>query len=240
MIYQSGNRDRVMNDTPSFQPSEAASIDLGEAESLTDLAYHRLEEEIVRLRLAPGTAVTEKKLSEMTGIGRTPVREALLRLANEGLVRVLPRRGLLISEINVGHQLLLLEVRREVERMVVRGAAKRASEGERATFLRIAEAMDTAATANDGIAFLRLDREFNELCLAAVRNPFAAKSLQLMQPLARRFWYLHYKAAADLTESATAHAAVARAIASGDEAAAVATQDALMDYIEKVTRSTVA
>ena len=229
-----------MNDTSSDQRPVAGGGDITEAESLTDLAYLRLEEEIVRLRLAPGMAVTEKRLCEMTGIGRTPVREALLRLAHEGLVQVLPRRGLLISEINVGHQLLLLEVRREVERVVVRGATKRATEVERAAFLRIADAMDSAARADDGITFLRLDREFNDLCLAAVRNPFAAKSLQLMQPLARRFWYLHYKSAAALAESASAHAAVARAITRGDEADAVIAQDQLMDYIEGVTRSTVA
>ena len=198
-----------------------------------------MEEDIVRLRLAPGTAVTERKLSEMTGIGRTPVREALSRLANEGLVRVLPRRGLLISEINVGEQLLLLEVRREVERVVVRGATKRGTEPECAAFVRIATDMDQAARHGDDVAFLRLDREFNDLCLVAVRNPYAVKSLQLMQPLSRRFWFLHYQSASDLEESAATHAAVARAIAANDEPAAMQDHDGLMDHIEQVTRSTV-
>ena len=136
----------MMSDVPHFDDLSAAGSDIGNgtgvAESLTDGAYRQLEEDIVRLRLAPGTAVTERKPSEMTDIGRTPVREALLRLANEGLVRVLPRRGLLISDINVGEQLLLLEVRREVERVVVRGATKRATKPERAAFDRIATDMD--------------------------------------------------------------------------------------------------
>jgi len=227
-----------MTNQTSNQTSADTDTGSSNGESLTDQAYRRLEEEIVRLRLAPGMAVTERKLVEMTGIGRTPVREALQRLANEGLVQVLPRRGLLISEINVGQQLLLLEVRREVERVVVRGAAKRATKEERAAFLRIAEDMESAAGVDDDIEFLRLDRAFNDLCLTAVRNPYAVKSLQLMQPLSRRFWFQYYQAAAKLEESARAHADVARAIAAGDEAAADAAHDRLMDHIEHVTRAT--
>jgi DNA-binding GntR family transcriptional regulator len=99
--------------------------------------------------------------------------------------------------------------------------------------------MDQAARHGDDVAFLRLDREFNDLCLVAVRNPYAVKSLQLMQPLSRRFWFLHYQSASDLEESAAAHAAVARAIAANDEPAAMQADDGLMDHIEQVTRSTV-
>ena len=93
--------------------------------SLTDEAYAQLEELIVTLQLRPGVAVSEATLSERLGIGRTPIREALQRLAREHLVVVLPQRGNLISEIDVRKQLRLLETRREVERLIVRWAARR-------------------------------------------------------------------------------------------------------------------
>jgi DNA-binding GntR family transcriptional regulator len=82
--------------------------------SLTDRAYRDLEEMIVTLQLLPGSAVSETALSQRLGIGRTPIREALQRLARERLVTILPRRGIIVSEINVKSQLRLLEVRREV------------------------------------------------------------------------------------------------------------------------------
>ena len=94
--------------------------------SLTDEAYAQLEELIVTLQLRPGVAVSEASLSERLGIGRTPIREALQRLAREHLVAVLPQRGNLISEIDIKKQLRLLETRREVERLIVRCAARRA------------------------------------------------------------------------------------------------------------------
>src|SRR5277367_6085233 len=75
--------------------------------SLTERAYRELEEQIVTLRLAPGSPVSEASLSKRLGIGRTPVREALQRLARERLVVILPRRGILVSEVNVRTQMRL-------------------------------------------------------------------------------------------------------------------------------------
>ncbi|HTO48172.1 MAG TPA: GntR family transcriptional regulator [Burkholderiales bacterium] len=209
------------------------------AQSLTDRAYTALEEMIVRLELPPGGAVSEAMLSERLGIGRTPIREALQRLGRERLVQILPRRGVIVSDINVKAQLRLLEVRREVERLVTRSAARRASPQERARFAELAKAFERAARTGEDVAFLRIDREFNELCLEAARNEFAATAMQLMASLSRRFWYLHYKQAADMPETAKLHADIARAIANGDADAAGRAADALLDNIEAFTRNTV-
>ena len=207
--------------------------------TLTDRAYDALEEMIVTLRLAPGSAVSEAELSQRLGIGRTPIREALQRLAREKLVQILPRRGVIVSDINVRSQLRLLEVRREIDRLVARSAARRATPEERNRFDEIAAGFEGAARTNDDIAFMRTDHEFNELCVFASRNEFAAATVRLMQPLSRRFWYVHYKQAADMPEAAKLHAAIARAIAAGDENAAAAATDALLDNIEAFTRATV-
>jgi DNA-binding GntR family transcriptional regulator len=178
-------------------------------------------------------------LSERLRIGRTPIREALQRLARERLVQILPRRGVIVSDINVKAQLRLLEVRREIERLVARSAARRASDEERARFAELAQAFERAARTNDDVTFLRIDRDFNALCLAAARNEFATTAMQLMASLSRRFWYLHYKQAADMPETAKLHADIARAIAAGDPKAAAKASDALLDNIEAFTRNTV-
>lgn len=206
---------------------------------LTDLAYEKLEEAIVTLKLRPGSAVSELTLSRATGIGRTPIREAIQRLAREHLILILPQRGLLIPEIDVSKQLRLLETRREIERLVCRSAAKRATAAERERFGQLAEAFKVAGQANDDVSFIRADREFNELCLAAARNEFSEGAMRLVHGLSRRFWYFHYKQAADLPEISRLHAAVASAIAQADVVAAGSTCDQLLDNIESFTRSTV-
>ena len=83
--------------------------------SLTEQAYRALEELITTLALPPGTVLGEQSLAQRLQIGRTPIREALQRLARDGLVVVLPRRGILVSEINIRTQLRLLETRRVLE-----------------------------------------------------------------------------------------------------------------------------
>jgi DNA-binding GntR family transcriptional regulator len=193
---------------------------------------------IVRLELPPGQSVSEALLSERLHIGRTPIREALQRLAREGLVRILPRRGIMVTDINVKAQLRLLELRREIDRLVARCAARRATEFERARFLELAQAFERAARRDDDVTFLRIDREFNELCLRAARNEFADTAMAAMAGLSRRFWYVHYKQAADMPVTAKLHAAVARAIARAAEAAAAEASDALLENIEAFTRTT--
>ena len=207
--------------------------------SLTDLAYRQLEEMIVTLQLPPGSAVSETALSQRLEIGRTPIREALQRLARERLVTILPRRGIIVSEINVKSQLRLLEVRREVERLVAKSAARRAAPEERAQFIELARRFEKSARTNDDVAFMRVDREFNDLSVTAARNEFAAGAMSLMHSLSRRFWYIHYKQAADMPLTAKLHADIARAIGAGNEAAAGKAMDKLLDTVAKFTRDTV-
>lgn len=204
----------------------------------TDHAYDQLEELIVTLQLPPGSPVTEGRLAARLGIGRTPVREALQRLARENLVIALPQRGYLISHIDVRMQLRLLETRREVERLIARSAARRATAQERERFDLLADRFENASVHNNATAFIRADREFNELSLLAARNEFTAGAMQLMHGLSRRFWYMHWRQAADMPETAHAHAVLARAIAQGDEDGAAKALDLLLDGIDAFTRAT--
>ncbi|HLH89801.1 MAG TPA: GntR family transcriptional regulator [Xanthobacteraceae bacterium] len=209
------------------------------AETLTEQAYRAVEEQIVTLRLKPGDVLSEQMLSANLRFGRTPIREALQRLAREGLVTILPRKGILVSDLNPRTQLLVLEVRRELERLLSRAGAERASAEQRAQLIRIADGMDRAAKTNDDMAFMRLDREMNALVVEAAHNDYAARSMKLLQGLSRRFWYMHYREAADLPLCARLHANQARAIAKGNAEQASRASDKLMDYVETFTRATV-
>jgi DNA-binding GntR family transcriptional regulator len=217
----------------------ARSITLN-PQTLTDQAYLRLEEMIVTLELAPGTVLSEQALSSELGIGRTPIREALQRLSREGLVLVLPRKAIIVTETDPKRQLLVLEVRRELERLLARACAERATAAERQRFAEIADGMEAAASKNDDIAFIRLDRELNALLADAAHNEYAARVMRSLNGHSRRFWYLHYKEAADLPKCARLHAEEARAIAKGNPARAAAASDKLLDYTENFTRATVA
>lgn len=207
--------------------------------SLTDQAYRRLEELIITLELPPGTVLSEQRLSEQLGIGRTPIREALQRLAVEGLVLILPRRGVLVSDINPRTQLRMLELRREVQRLLARLAAERSNDEERAGFASITEQLIRAANTVDEKAFVRLDRELDLLMWQAARNEFAVRSMSLMTGLSRRFWFQHYKEAADLPLAARLHADMSDGIAKGSGRLAALASDRLIDYIESFTRETV-
>jgi DNA-binding GntR family transcriptional regulator len=207
--------------------------------SLTAQAYELIEAQITHLELTPGAAISEAELSQRLGIGRTPVREALQRLAREHLVQILPQRGVLVSDIDIKRQLRLLETRREVERLVVCCAARRATEAERTRFEQLAVEFETAARTGNQIMFMRADKEFNDLSVKGARNEFAAGAMGLMHGLSRRFWFLHHKQANDLEKIAGLHAELSRAISLNDEAGAARALDALIDHNQAFTKETV-
>jgi DNA-binding GntR family transcriptional regulator len=204
-------------------------------ESLAQRAYLELESQLVTLELAPGAVVSEQELCARTGLGRTPVREAIQRLSALGLLRILPRRGLLVSPIDGVAFLGLLETRRVLDRLVASLAARRAAPEQRAALKASAEAMAKAAAKGDLADYLRLDQTCDELLAAASRNPSAAQAAEPLHIHCRRFWFRHHHDA-DLGAAAARHGVLMKAVARGDEAAAAAASDALLDDLEGFAR----
>jgi DNA-binding GntR family transcriptional regulator len=235
-IAKSGIRKSVARSAAPIAPK---AVDDRDDETLTERAYRQIEELIVTLELPPETILSEQTLAQRLSIGRTPIREALQRLARDGLVVILPRRGILVSQINLKTQMRLLEVRRELERLMARSAAERATSEETTQFANIARDMRRASDQADDMTFMRLDRALNELVSQAARNEFAARAMGLMHGLSRRFWYQHYREAGDLPLSARLHADLADAIARRDANAAGTASDLLIDYIESFARKTI-
>jgi DNA-binding GntR family transcriptional regulator len=139
--------------------------------TLRSQAYDSLEELIVSRVLEPGAQVTEEDLVKRTGIGRTPVREALQRLARDGLVSIRPRSAIVILEMTHSRQLQLLEARAALQEQTVRLASLRADVDERARMLQLAKAVEDAATIGDGELYLRIARDIHSALCDSARNP---------------------------------------------------------------------
>ncbi len=204
-------------------------------ESLSDKAYDLLEELIVSLEIAPGSVLSEIALSKRLKIGRTPLREALKRLASEKLVYSLPRRGLVVSDINITQYLALLETRRVIDRLIVSRASRRATPDQRATLRQLASEMSDAAAAHDLRRFIHIDHECDMLLAKACRNSFAAEINSMLLSHCRRFWF-RYQHDDDVRQSALLHTHMLNAVSEGREDDAAAASDTLMDYLESFAR----
>lgn len=210
------------------------------SETLSDRAYRQIEQMLVTLEIPPGTLMSELELGRRLGISRTPIGEALSRLARSGLVTVLQRRGFIATEVSVTNQLRLLELRCEIARLVARLAALRALPSQRAALLDIAREFVAAAKSGDELAYLKADQDFHELVSQCTQNDFAVQALETLDPQARRFWFAHrHHSGAVLPVIAQLHARMAEAIERGDAQQAEAASDALSECLEKLTRATI-
>jgi DNA-binding GntR family transcriptional regulator len=204
-----------------------------------DVAYDTLEELISTLQLQPGAQVVEAELVERTGLSRTPLREALLRMVSTGLIVQQPRRGLLISNIDLADHLDVVQTRRVLESLIARCSARRASAPERRDIVLCARRMVKAANADKLEDYMQADIALDRVNHAASQNQSAVKAVLPLIVQCRRFWYA-YRHAGDITEGAAAHLQLAQGIASGNEAEAVAGAERLSDYLQGFTERVIA
>ncbi|GAA3997325.1 GntR family transcriptional regulator [Comamonas faecalis] len=200
-----------------------------------DLAYDALEALISTLQLQPGSAVVEADLVALTGLGRTPVREALLRMVSIGLVVQQPRRGLLVSHIDLAEYLDVIATRRALEALIAACSARRATPAQRDALVQRAQDMVNTAESGDLDAYMRADHALDVVNHQACANAPAVKCVIPLIVQCRRFWYA-YQSEGDIVRAADAHMALAQGIASGDEARAVAGAHQLMDYLQQYAR----
>lgn len=207
------------------------------AVSQTEKAYGALEEMIVTGELPPGSQWSETTLSERVGIGRSPVRDALQKLAFQRLVEIAPRQGIFISEIDYQGQLKIIQARREIERLIVAQAAQWADDGERAELARLARELEDLKAVNDMRMYMRLHFTLTSQIGAAARNSYAAEFHAMLQTLARRFLYFHQKRHPDLVQICELHIQQINAIVEGSVERAIATAEARNDYAENLARN---
>ena len=202
---------------------------------LMDEAYVVLEKMIVTGQLEPGRWVSETELIELSGFSRAPIRYALQRLSDQQLIKIYPRRGAQICPIDFTLQFRALELRRVVERLLVRSAAIRANHEQRVEFERLSEAFRAAAEVEDQATMTGLDFKTFALTVEAADNPFAAKAMTSVKGLSRRFWILNQATYGDTRRMAICHADIAQAISTKSEEEAEKAVDTLVDYLDHFT-----
>jgi DNA-binding GntR family transcriptional regulator len=204
---------------------------MNEQAGKAEQAYELIESMITFRDLPPGRLVSEAMLMDLTGLGRTPVREALQRLASQGMVEINPKRGVLVADISIEGQLQLLEVHRCLAELTVRLAARRADSAEREAMLHHAEAF-REFSGDDIRAFRALLKQSQALMAAGAHNQYLAMGMGPLVAPSVRFWFANLRdVAAELRAAADLQIAMLKAIFTQDpEAAAKATQQ-YYDYL---------
>ena len=202
--------------------------------SLAEKAYHAIRDLIVSLELAPGAVIDERELMERLGIGRTPVREALRRLAHEGLVEVYPRRGMFVTGVDVRELARLSEVRVVLEPEAARLAAERATQSDRAAIGELL--VELAAGGRDDRELMELDERIHSAVYRAAHNDLLAATLSQYYVLALRIWSMALEQTHDLEEAVDAHRALLEAIRDGDGDRAAETMRAHVQNFEQAMR----
>ena len=199
--------------------------------TLAELARAGLEKMIVFNELEAGRLYSEKQLAMWLGLGRTPVREALQRLAHDRMVCIHPRRGIQVACLTMEDQLRILEVRRAIEGACVHHAAMRATEMQKRRMRTLGDGILEAARVDDDAEVLVYLREIHETLVEATQNFFFAQAMTPLLSLSRRFWFMN-KEAEDSRNGALLYQRILLAVSEGDcHQAAQASRD-LMDYLK--------
>jgi DNA-binding GntR family transcriptional regulator len=191
--------------------------------SLSDRAYHAIREMIVSLELRPGAVIDERLLMQQLGIGRTPTREALRRLAQEGLVEVYPRRGMFVTPVEIQDLASLAEVRSVLESL----AAERATDEDRETVTALVDELARHADL-DQRELMALDERIHRQVYRCTHNAFLEATLEQYYVLALRIWYLALDQARELEQAVLDHREILEAIRDGDAARA---EDAMRRHV---------
>ncbi len=190
-------------------------------------AYLAIEERIVTLALEPGSLISERRLIEMIGLGRTPVREAMQRLSWEGLIEVRPRAGIKIADIRAEDCAKVVELRQVLEPRLARSAARFATPNLLED-VRACRAMMLQSLPNqDAEMFLKADKGFDEAMMAAAENSYLTNILAPLQTHSRRFWY-RYFSRDSMERLGHGHIAVMDAVLARDDLRAYQSMETLM------------
>ena len=207
-----------------------------DARSLSDQAYFRIRDLIVSLQLEPGSLISERALMARLALGRTPVREALRRLAQERLVEVYPRHGIFVAGVDVGDLAGLSEVRAALEGFAGRLAAERATPAEREEAVALLEELERAAGEADERGLIELDQRIHRHVYRCAHNPFLETTLNEYYVLTLRIWFVALDRVSRLDDAIQEHRALLEAIRDGDVARAGQTMEAHVAGFEQAIR----
>lgn len=219
---------------PTTLSDAIESIKARSSASLADLAYERIEELLVNCELKPGLHLTMQDLQSLVGFGRTPVHQAINRLASDTLIVVAPRHGLQIAPIDLSRDRVLLRLRADVERFVIELATERSGASQRNQMIHLKKTLERFGPNITIEQFNMVDRRIDQILLEAANEPFVEGTLRPLHTIFRRLgWVYHMQSthAEKLTRTVEGHIAVIDAVASGNVRAAVKASDDLMGFV---------
>ncbi|WP_020204755.1 MULTISPECIES: GntR family transcriptional regulator [Cupriavidus] len=191
-----------------------------ETVSENERAYAGLRERLTTLVYRPGEHLNISTLVDDLEIGRTPINQALHRLANEGLVQILPRKGVVVAPLSLDDALHLIDVRLANETLCARLAAERVTAQGIAALEGILRELDAAVARRDLPLVTNLDRLFHEEVAQLSGNPILIEILKVLHARSQRFWAISLSSEGHLGEVGEEHRAILQALRDGDGAAA--------------------
>jgi DNA-binding GntR family transcriptional regulator len=200
-------------------------------------AYEAIEARLVNCELRPGRFLALQELQAMVGFGRTPVHQAVTRLAADTLIVIHPRRGLQVVPIDLARERLLLRLRRDIERFVVQLAAEQSSASHRNQMLHIKRHLLENREQMTLEAFNGVDRRLDRLFLAAAGEPFVENTLGPLHTIFRRIgWLYHTQTSGEshLLRTVDAHLVLLDAVANRHVEQAIAASDQLMSFMDSM------
>ncbi|MGN6167070.1 MAG: GntR family transcriptional regulator [Solirubrobacteraceae bacterium] len=196
--------------------SRSSERDGARRQLLADRAYTELRDRIVTLEIPPGAPIDEDLLGAELEIGRTPVREAIKRLALENLVTVYPRRGTFASEINITDLADVSDVRAQLEGHAAYRAAQRITDAQRAELDQLLEELGHSRGSDDVATLMALDARVHRFIYRCAGNPYLEQTLTRYLNLSLRIWQLVLDRLPHLFARVHEHDDLLRAIEAGD------------------------
>jgi DNA-binding GntR family transcriptional regulator len=185
---------------------------------LSEQAYLQIRNQIITLGLAPGSVIEEGRLRQELGLGRTPIREALKRLAHEDLVAVIPNRGTFVAGVTITDLAAITEIRVELEGFAFRLAAERATPSERAVFRGLIAELDAIQRGGEALGsegLMQVDLRLHQAVYGATHNRFLEDALERYFRLSLRLWHLVLDRV-QMEEPVQEHREILEAILAGD------------------------
>ncbi len=158
--------------------------------SLAMQAHEAIKLRVITLEYQPGSSLVESQICADLGIGRTPVHEAICRLAIEGMIEILPRKGIVVRPVSLDEALASIEARLINEPMCVRLAAQRATADDLARIEHVLRQAPPLLSRRDIKGLMQLDRQFHGAIARAARNKVLEQVLQQLHEKSLRFWFI--------------------------------------------------
>lgn len=217
----------------------------GVRETQATQAYNAIRVMILRCDLKPGSVINDKALSEKLGYGRTPIREALLRLSGEQLVRFQGSHGIVVTPVDLDKINHLYTLRLHLERLAWRLWLERADDDQIESLSSVFEDVPDLKAAGDVEALLHLDFVFHAQIYNECGNPFLKQALYNLSGLTYRVWYIanrrdvQAQAATALSHAPLIEAAQARDAQALDREIEAHIRNAYVEIMDHFVSSTV-